>query len=308
MTILQMPVRQLGLMVNSFARASIPAASALLCLHRSTRSTSRTSRARSRCSSPRATLRFEDVALHLSRGHRILALKGITFEGRARRDHRHSRRARQRQVDRGQSHPALLRRHLGRRHHRWAGRARRDAGIAAPAGRRGAAGLFPLHHHDREQHRLWRSLGQGTPRSRRRRKARSSTITSWACRPTTTPSWASAGCRSRAASASASPLRAASSCARRSWCSTIQPPPSTPAPSTVSARPSAPMPRDRVTIIIAHRLSSLMHADTILFLEDGAIVERGSHAELLALGGRYSALYDLQTRPTEDIDVERAAQ
>jgi ATP-binding cassette subfamily B protein len=65
---------------------------------------------------------------------------------------------------------------------------------------------------------------------------------------------------------------------------------------------------DRVTIIIAHRLSSLMHADTILFLEDGEIVERGSHAELLALGGRYSALYDLQTRPAEDIDVERAAQ
>jgi ATP-binding cassette subfamily B protein len=65
---------------------------------------------------------------------------------------------------------------------------------------------------------------------------------------------------------------------------------------------------DRVTIIIAHRLSSLMHADTILFLEDGEVVERGSHAELLALGGRYSALYDLQTRPAEDIDIERAAQ
>lgn len=65
---------------------------------------------------------------------------------------------------------------------------------------------------------------------------------------------------------------------------------------------------DRVTIIIAHRLSSLMHADTIFFLEDGEIVERGSHSELLAQGGRYSALYDLQTRPTDDIDVERAAQ
>ena len=51
---------------------------------------------------------------------------------------------------------------------------------------------------------------------------------------------------------------------------------------------------DRVTIIIAHRLSSLMHADQILFLEDGRIVERGTHEELLALGGRYRALYDLQ--------------
>ena len=57
---------------------------------------------------------------------------------------------------------------------------------------------------------------------------------------------------------------------------------------------------DRVTIIIAHRLSSLMHADQILFLEDGRIVERGTHEELLALGGRYRALYDLQVRPTTD--------
>jgi len=66
--------------------------------------------------------------------------------------------------------------------------------------------------------------------------------------------------------------------------------------------------KDRVTMIIAHRLSSLMHADLILFLEDGRIVERGTHEELLALGGRYRALYDLQTRPTEDIAIERAAQ
>ena len=58
--------------------------------------------------------------------------------------------------------------------------------------------------------------------------------------------------------------------------------------------------KDRITIIIAHRLSSLMHADTILFVEDGAIVERGSHAQLLALGGRYRALYDLQTRPLDE--------
>ena len=57
--------------------------------------------------------------------------------------------------------------------------------------------------------------------------------------------------------------------------------------------------RDRVTIIIAHRLGSLMHADRILFLEDGEIVERGTHAELLALGGRYRALFDLQLTPTE---------
>ncbi|MCJ9671538.1 ATP-binding cassette domain-containing protein, partial [Neorhizobium sp. SHOUNA12B] len=57
---------------------------------------------------------------------------------------------------------------------------------------------------------------------------------------------------------------------------------------------------DRVTIIVAHRLSSLMHADRILFMEEGRIVESGTHDELLALGGRYKALYDLQVRPGDD--------
>jgi ATP-binding cassette subfamily B multidrug efflux pump len=65
---------------------------------------------------------------------------------------------------------------------------------------------------------------------------------------------------------------------------------------------------DRVTLVISHRLSSLLHADTILFLEDGKIVEQGSHEDLLAKGGRYRALYDLQTRPTDDIEMGSAAQ
>ena len=60
---------------------------------------------------------------------------------------------------------------------------------------------------------------------------------------------------------------------------------------------------DRVTMIIAHRLSSLMHADLILFMDDGVIVERGTHEELLAQGGRYRALYDLQTRPADDLEA-----
>ncbi len=58
--------------------------------------------------------------------------------------------------------------------------------------------------------------------------------------------------------------------------------------------------KDRVTFIISHRLGSLMHADQILFVENGKIVERGTHAELLELGGRYRALYDLQVRPGDD--------
>jgi ABC-type multidrug transport system fused ATPase/permease subunit len=50
----------------------------------------------------------------------------------------------------------------------------------------------------------------------------------------------------------------------------------------------------RTSFVIAHRLSTIRSADQILVLEAGEIVERGTHAELLALGGRYRQLYDKQ--------------
>jgi subfamily B ATP-binding cassette protein MsbA len=53
--------------------------------------------------------------------------------------------------------------------------------------------------------------------------------------------------------------------------------------------------RGRTTLVIAHRLSTIQHADRIVVLDEGRIAESGTHAELLARGGRYAQLYRLQT-------------
>ena len=49
--------------------------------------------------------------------------------------------------------------------------------------------------------------------------------------------------------------------------------------------------KETTTIMISHRISSILNADTIFYLEDGSIIEKGSHAELLALKGRYADMY-----------------
>lgn len=54
--------------------------------------------------------------------------------------------------------------------------------------------------------------------------------------------------------------------------------------------------QNRTTIVIAHRLHTIMHADAILVVEGGEIVERGQHDDLLRRGGRYSSFFRLQHR------------
>lgn len=59
--------------------------------------------------------------------------------------------------------------------------------------------------------------------------------------------------------------------------------------------------KGRTTFIIAHRISSLKHADEILVLEDGRIVERGKHEELIGNNGAYQRIYDIQFKDQKTV-------
>ena len=57
----------------------------------------------------------------------------------------------------------------------------------------------------------------------------------------------------------------------------------------------------RTTFIIAHRLSTILHADLILVLDKGQIVERGDHQSLLELDGFYADIYNKQTQMAQSL-------
>jgi ATP-binding cassette subfamily B protein len=65
--------------------------------------------------------------------------------------------------------------------------------------------------------------------------------------------------------------------------------------------------RSRTTLVIAHRLSTVVHADQILVMDHGRIVERGTHAELLAHRGAYAAMWEIQSREQAKAEAVLAA-
>ena len=62
---------------------------------------------------------------------------------------------------------------------------------------------------------------------------------------------------------------------------------------------------ERTSVVIAHRLSTVLRSDVILVLDRGRLVERGTHRELLAAGGHYARVYEEQFRPQEETDRPR---
>lgn len=64
-----------------------------------------------------------------------------------------------------------------------------------------------------------------------------------------------------------------------------------------------PLMRGRTSLVIAHRLSTILAADVILVMDEGRLVEQGSHAELLSAGGLYANLYETQFRHTGQLSI-----
>jgi ATP-binding cassette, subfamily B, multidrug efflux pump len=63
--------------------------------------------------------------------------------------------------------------------------------------------------------------------------------------------------------------------------------------------------KGRTTFVIAHRISSLKHADEIIVIDEGRIVQRGTHRELLSQPGRYLDTYNIQYSDHPDVIAKR---
>ena len=295
MTILQMPVRQLGLMVNSFSRASTCGSQLFGFLDLEVEIADRPGARPLAIGRGDAAVRERELRL---RRHPAGGAAGGELRGEAGGDDRARRAAGERQVDDRAPDPAVLRRDRRADHPRRAGHPRRDAKSlrqavavvqqdgflftttlenniayadpwASDPRIEGASGTAQLHGYVLGVPMGYRTVvgerGVSLSGGQRQRLAIARALMTKPAVMVFDDSTAAinAGTEQRIRKA----LRSHG--------------------------------RDRVTIIIAHRLGSLMHADRILFLEEGEVVESGTHTELLALGGRYRALFDLQLTPAE---------
>jgi ABC-type multidrug transport system fused ATPase/permease subunit len=62
--------------------------------------------------------------------------------------------------------------------------------------------------------------------------------------------------------------------------------------------------KNRTTIVIAHRISTIEHADIIYVLDKGKVMESGNHQDLLKVGGLYQALYETQFQITDNVKLD----
>ena len=167
----------------------------------------------------------------------------------------------------------------------------RDAGLAAPPARRGPPGAVPVRRHHPRQPRLRpargvrRRGGRGHPGGRPHRAGRA------AARRASTPSSTSGASPCRRASASSSPWAGPSWPIPASSSSTRPPPTSTCSPRRKIEAALDVLLEARTAVLIAHRLSTAMKADRIVVVDDGRIVEAGTHDELVARRGRYAEMY-----------------